>query len=78
MPAGSHFPTTVGERVRRPSPYVVPVTATVVPEGFIPWDHPSPVLDALGGFLRHDTDPLRIGFVVCSSRRRRWGCSPVP
>lgn len=31
---------------------------------YIPWDRPSPLLDALGGFLRHPTDPLRYGFTV--------------
>lgn len=50
------------------SAYVVPVPAIGVPEDFIPWDHPSPVLDALGGFLRHGTDPLRIGFAVEGSK----------
>jgi acyl-coenzyme A thioesterase PaaI-like protein len=44
------------------------VAATVGPEDFVPWDHPSPVLDALGGFLRHGADPLRIGFVVGGSK----------
>ena len=31
---------------------------------WIPWDRPSPLLDALGGFLRHPTDPLRARFRV--------------
>jgi acyl-coenzyme A thioesterase PaaI-like protein len=31
---------------------------------FVEWDHPSPFLDAIGGFRRHPTDPLRLGFVV--------------
>jgi len=34
------------------------------PIGYVPWDRPSPVLDALGGFFRHDSDPLQIGFYV--------------
>jgi uncharacterized protein (TIGR00369 family) len=44
------------------------VPSTAVPDDFVPWDHPSPVLDALGGFLRHGADPLRIGFVVEGSK----------
>lgn len=31
---------------------------------WVPWDRPSPLLDALGGFLRHPTDPHRARFVV--------------
>jgi uncharacterized protein (TIGR00369 family) len=60
----------IGERVgpRPASAYVVPVPSTAAPDHFVPWDHPSPVLDALGGFLRHDTDPLRIGFTVDGSK----------
>lgn len=36
------------------------------------WPHPSPLLDAIGGFLRSADDPLRAGFVVdqpkCNAR----------
>jgi acyl-coenzyme A thioesterase PaaI-like protein len=32
--------------------------------GFEPWDRPSGLLDAIGGFSRHRDDPLRAGFVV--------------
>lgn len=38
--------------------------STPIPDGFIPWDHPSPVLQALGGFHRHESDLTRIGFYV--------------
>jgi acyl-coenzyme A thioesterase PaaI-like protein len=31
---------------------------------FVPWDRPSPLLTAIGGFDRHITDPLRAGFTV--------------
>lgn len=31
---------------------------------FVPWDRPSPLLDAIGGFARHAADPLRAGFTV--------------
>lgn len=31
---------------------------------YVPWDRPSPVLTALGGFSRHPDDPLRAGFTV--------------
>lgn len=31
---------------------------------YVPWAYPSPLLDALGGFLQHPTDRLRIGFTV--------------
>ena len=34
------------------------------PNGYVPWDRPSPVLDGLGGFFRHDSDPWLIGFYV--------------
>lgn len=43
-----------------------------VPPGFVPWPHPSPLLDAIGGFWQADDDPLRAGFVVdgpkCNAR----------
>jgi acyl-coenzyme A thioesterase PaaI-like protein len=31
---------------------------------FVDWDRSSPFLDAIGGFRRHPTDPLLIGFTV--------------
>lgn len=31
---------------------------------FVAWHRPSPLLTAIGGFLRHATDPLRAGFTV--------------
>jgi acyl-coenzyme A thioesterase 13 len=31
---------------------------------YVPWAHPSPLLDALGSLLQHPEDPLRIGFTV--------------
>ena len=31
---------------------------------FVPWDRPSPFLDAIGGFSRHRDDPRRMGFLV--------------
>lgn len=34
------------------------------PEDWVPWPHPSPLLDALGGFLRHPDDACRVGFVA--------------
>ena len=37
---------------------------TIDLDEFIPWEHPSPMLDAIGGFLQHREDPLRTGFVV--------------
>ena len=37
---------------------------SVVPPGYVPWSHPSPLLDAIGGFLQAADDPLRAGFVV--------------
>ncbi|QYG91896.1 PaaI family thioesterase [Iamia sp. SCSIO 61187] len=44
-----------------------PVTAPpapLPPAGLVPWDHPSPLVDALGGFLLHPDDPHRAGFRV--------------
>jgi acyl-coenzyme A thioesterase PaaI-like protein len=32
--------------------------------GFVPYERPSPLLTAIGGFLRHRDDPLRAGFLV--------------
>lgn len=32
--------------------------------GYVPWHRPSPVNDAIGGFLRHPTDLSRLGFEV--------------
>jgi acyl-coenzyme A thioesterase 13 len=40
------------------------VSTTTVPAGWVPWDRPSPLLDALGGFLVDPDDPHRAGFVV--------------
>lgn len=37
---------------------------TAPPPGWVPWDRPSPLLDALGGFLSDPGDPLRAGFLV--------------
>ena len=34
------------------------------PADLVPWDRPSPLLDALGGFLHHPDDPHRAGFRV--------------
>jgi acyl-coenzyme A thioesterase PaaI-like protein len=34
------------------------------PADWVPWPHPSPLLDAIGGFLRHPHDPRRVGFVA--------------
>ncbi|MEU6751645.1 PaaI family thioesterase [Spirillospora sp. NPDC046719] len=31
---------------------------------FVPYDRPSPLLTAIGGFLRHRDDPLRARFLV--------------
>jgi acyl-coenzyme A thioesterase PaaI-like protein len=31
---------------------------------FVPYDRPSPLLTAIGGFARHVSDPLRAGFAV--------------
>lgn len=31
---------------------------------FVPWDRPSPLLTAIGGFARHPSDPLHVGFTV--------------
>lgn len=31
---------------------------------FVPWEYPSPLLTAIGGFVRHPTDPLHVGFTV--------------
>ena len=45
---------------------------SAVPPGYVPWSHPSPLLDAIGGFLQAADDPLRAGFVVdrpkCNAR----------
>ena len=38
------------------------------PEDFVPWPHPSPVLDALGSLCAHRDDPLRAGFEVTSEQ----------
>jgi acyl-coenzyme A thioesterase PaaI-like protein len=37
-------------------------------DDFVPWPHPSPVLDALGSLLAHRTDPLRAGFEVTDAK----------
>lgn len=37
---------------------------TVDLTAYVPWAHPSPLLDAIGGFLRDRDDPLRAGFTV--------------
>jgi len=39
-----------------------------LPEDFEPWQHPSPVLDALGSLASHRTDPLRSGFRVTPTK----------
>ncbi len=41
--------------------------------GFRDWPHPSPVLDALGPFAGHGTDPLRCGFVVTGNKLNARG-----
>ncbi len=43
------------------------------PPEFGPWEHPSPVLDALGPFSGHETDPLRCGFVVTPNKLNARG-----
>lgn len=40
---------------------------------YVPWAHPSPVLDALGSFRQHPTDPLRIGFSVEGTKANSRG-----
>ncbi|TDC87770.1 PaaI family thioesterase [Actinomadura sp. 7K507] len=42
-------------------------------ERFIPWDRPSPLLTAIGGFARHATDPLRAGFTVDAPKTNARG-----
>ncbi|MFB4302769.1 PaaI family thioesterase [Actinomadura sp. NTSP31] len=37
---------------------------TTAPAGFVPYDRPSPLITAIGGFARHAADPLRAGFAV--------------
>lgn len=37
---------------------------TTPPAHWVPWDRPSPLLDAIGGFRRDPDDPCRAGFVV--------------
>lgn len=39
-----------------------------LPDGFGPWQHRSPVLDALGPFARRDDDTLCCGFVVTPNK----------
>lgn len=34
------------------------------PPGFVPWPHGSPLLEAIGGFEAHESEPGRFGFVV--------------
>jgi acyl-coenzyme A thioesterase PaaI-like protein len=41
---------------------------TGVASDFVPWPHPSPVLDALGSLLAHRTDPFRSGFDVTATK----------
>ncbi len=31
---------------------------------FVPWNRPSPLFDAIGGFEQDELDPLHLGFVV--------------
>jgi hypothetical protein len=31
---------------------------------YVPWRHPSPLLDAIGGFEQHATDPTLVAFDV--------------
>lgn len=38
--------------------------SSAAPPGWVPWDRPSPLLDALDGFLVDPADPGRAGFVV--------------
>jgi uncharacterized protein (TIGR00369 family) len=33
-------------------------------DGYVPWTHPSPLLDAIGGFEQHATDATKIAFAV--------------
>ena len=35
---------------------------------YVAWRHPSPLLDAIGGFEQHDTDPTRIAFDVDATK----------
>ncbi|MEU5881803.1 PaaI family thioesterase [Spirillospora sp. NPDC047279] len=41
--------------------------------GFVAWHRPSPLLDALGGFMRDPDDPLRAGFVVEGAKTNARG-----
>ncbi|MGI5171564.1 PaaI family thioesterase [Spirillospora sp. CA-253888] len=34
------------------------------PAHYVPWDRPSPLLGAIGGFLHDPDDPCRFGFTV--------------
>lgn len=38
------------------------------PPGFVPWAHTSPLLDGIGGFEAHESDPSRFGFTVEESK----------
>lgn len=40
---------------------------------FVPWDRPSPLLTAIGGFSRHPTDPLHVGFTVDAPKTNARG-----
>ncbi len=48
------------------------MTVEAVPPGYVEWPHRSPLLDALGGFVCHRSDPLVAGFEVtepkCNAR----------
>jgi acyl-coenzyme A thioesterase PaaI-like protein len=37
-------------------------------DSYVPWRHPSPLLDAIGGFEQHPTDPTRVAFDVDATK----------
>jgi acyl-coenzyme A thioesterase 13 len=43
------------------------------PNDYVPWPHPSPVLDALGSLRAHPTDPCRAGFLVTTAKANGRG-----
>src|SRR5262249_33747777 len=45
-------------------------------DDFVPWDHPSPFLDAIGGVPPPPLDPRRLGFVVAAPQGNRRGLLP--
>lgn len=49
------------------------MTTDLTPEGYVEWPHPSPLLDALGGFLHRPTEPLAAGFEVTELKNNARG-----